>query len=56
MAEIMTVRQFNHSFRRLKPGTEVVVVDGSRKKVVAAMTIKEAPEQIEKNIKVLFTR
>ena len=54
MADILSVRQFTHEYRNLKPGTEVVVVDASRRKVVAAFEVKEAPEQVEKRIVQIF--
>ena len=56
MANIMSVRQFVQGYRDLKPGTEVVVVNGSRRKIVAAFEVKEAPEQIEKRISLIFRR
>jgi len=55
MADIMTVRQFGSSYRRLKPGTSVVVVDGCRRKVLAAVQILPVPAQVAKNIKVIYT-
>ena len=56
MADILSVRQFTHLFRKLKPGQQVVVVDAARKKVLAAFTVDEAPEEIEKQVTQIFRR
>lgn len=56
MANIVTVRQFNHAYRLAKPGTQFVVVDGCRRKILAAVTVNEVPELIEKTIKVVFSK
>jgi len=56
LANILSVRQFTHLFRTLKPGQQVVVVDGARRKVLAAFTVDEAPTEIEKQITQIFRK
>ena len=56
MADIMSVRRFTTDYKHLKPGTEVVVVDGSRRKIVTCFEVKEAPEQIEKRVSVIYRK
>ena len=56
MANIMTVRQFTQNLNNLKPGTQVIVVNGVKRKIVLALQVLDTPEQVEKDIKLIFRR
>ena len=55
MANIVSVREFTKNFRYGKPGTQLIVVDAARRKVLACLTIEEKPATVERNIKQIFT-
>jgi hypothetical protein len=54
MAEIMSVRDFQSNYTRLAPGTSVVIVNASRRKVVGSFTVNEKPEEIERVVRQIF--
>jgi hypothetical protein len=56
MADIVTVREFFKRYRTSEPGQQFIVVDGCRKKVVTAIEVLEIPNQVEKDIKIIYTR
>jgi len=55
MANIVSVREFVKNFRYGKPGTQLIVVDAARRKVLACLTVEEKPATVERNIKQIFT-
>jgi hypothetical protein len=58
MAHILGVRQFHNalSIRSLREGDTYIVVDGARRKIVATLKVEPNPEQVEENIKIIYTR
>lgn len=56
MADIMTVRQFTNGLKNLKPGTQIVVVNGVTRKIVTTVQVIDSPEQVEQNVKLIFSK
>lgn len=56
MADLMSVREFTQSYRKLKVGQSVIVVDSVRKKIIASLNVVEPPESVTKVIKKIYSR
>lgn len=56
MANIVSVREFVQEYRNYKPGTEIIVVNAARRKILASVSINEKPEAVERSIKQIFSR
>jgi hypothetical protein len=50
MADILTVREFTQNLRNLQPGSDIVVVDGVRKKIIVKLEVKQTPDTVQEQI------
>ena len=56
MADIVGVREFLHNLSRYQNGDQVIVVNGSKRTIVASVEFKEPPAEIEKTVKHIYRK
>ena len=56
MADIVNTRQFTQQLKNYQAGDTVVVVNGSKRKIVAHVEFKEAPEELVQTVEHIYRK